>query len=147
MKQTAPAVTDLARRLLLLEANPGEHAEGAGGDALKVFEKLRSHLSKLVGVAGFQALLARALALAKAETNWLTAVQVQADGALEGFREAAQRQPAAIVTEGSGTLLAQLLGLLITFIGEALTLRLVADIWSEARLDDMNLNAEEARHE
>ena len=143
MKQTAPAVKDLARQLLLLEANPGEHAEGAGGDALKVFEQLRLHLSRLVGVAGFQALLSRALALAKAETTWLDAVRVQADGALEGFREAARRQPAEAVMEGSGMLLAQLLGLLITFIGEALTLRLAREIWPEARLDNINLSEEE----
>ena len=147
MKQTAPAVKDLARRLLLLEANPGEHAEGAGGDALNVFEKLRSHLSRLVGAAGFQALLARALALAKAEKNWLEVVRVQPDGTLEGFREAARQQPAEAATEGSEALLTQLLGLLVTFIGEALALRLVADIWSGAQEDNINLNAEEARHE
>lgn len=143
MKQTDPAVKDLARRLLLLEANPGEHAEGAGGDALKVFEKLRSHLSRLVGVAGFQALLARALALAKSETSWLEAVRVQPDGTLEGFREAARRLPAEAVTDGSAALLAHLLGLLVTFVGEALTLRLVADIWPQARLDNVNLSPEE----
>ncbi len=33
-------------------------------------------------------------------------------------------------------LLAQLLGLLFTFIGEALTLQLVLDVWPELVLDD-----------
>ena len=37
--------------------------------ALRVFEKLRSYLSKLVGAAGFQALLARAVVLSTAEMS------------------------------------------------------------------------------
>ena len=35
-------------------------------------------------------------------------------------------------------LVAQLLGLLFTFIGESLTLRLLLDVWPEAALDDGN---------
>ena len=133
MEQATPAVRDLARLLLVLEANQSEHA--VGGEAqvvLNAFDKLRLHLSKFVGVAGFQALLARALALAKTEADWLAAVRVKTDATLEGFRETAQQQPAEVVAAGSVVLLALLLGLLVTFIGEALTLRLVGDVWQEA---------------
>jgi hypothetical protein len=143
MKQAAPAVWDLARLLLALEANRSEHVAEEAYAALIVFEKVRSSLSKLVGVAGFQALLARALALAKPEAVWLRAVCVQADATLEGFSETAQQQPADAVAEGSAALLAQFLGLLVTFIGEALTLRLVGDVWPEAHVDEMNFGAEE----
>ncbi len=147
MEQATPAIRDLARILLALEANRSEHAEGEVHAVLSVFAKLRSHLSKLVGMAGFQALLARALALAKAEVGWLEAVRVQADAMLAGFGEAAQELPAQTVTEGSVVLLAQLLGLLVTFIGESLTLRLVADVWPEAQGNAINFSAEETRHE
>ena len=143
MEQAAPATRDLARLLLMGEEKQGEHAADRAHVALRVFEKLRSHLSRLVGVAGFQALLARALALAKNEVDWLAAVQVQADATLEGFGEAAQSQSAEAIVEGSATLLAQLLGLLITFIGEALTLRLVKDVWPAAQGDTINFRAEE----
>ena len=143
MNQATPAVRDLARLLLALEADQSEHAEDDAYVALRVFEKLRSHLAKLVGIAGFQALLVRTLVLAKTEAGWLEGVCVQADATLGGFPEAAQRQPANAVAAGSAALLAQLLGLLITFIGQALTLRLVADVWPEARMDAMHSGAKE----
>lgn len=142
MEQATPAIRDLARFLLALEASRSEHAGREAPAALSVFVKLRSHLSNLVGVAGFQALLSRALALARKEADWLETVRVQADTMLAGFGETAQELPAQTVTEGSAVLLAQLLGLLITFIGEALTLRLVADVWPEAQGNAINFQRE-----
>jgi hypothetical protein len=133
--------------LLALETHQNEHAEGVAETFTSVLAKLRSHLSRLVGVEGFQALLTRALALAKAEVGWLATVRVQANATLEGFDAAAQQQPSEVVAEGSAVLLAQLLGLLVTFIGEALTLRLVQDVWPEAQGDAINFSAKEARHE
>lgn len=143
MRQSTPAALDLARLLLALEASESEHAEAEANAALSIFEKLRASLSKIVGVAGFQALLARALALAKAEADWLEAVRIQPDATLTGLSEVAQQQPANAVAEGYTALVAHLLGLLVTFVGEALTLCLVRDIWPEARLDDINLGAGE----
>lgn len=107
MQQATPAVRDLARLLLALEANRTGHAPEGTYAALSAFEQLRSYLSKLVGVAGFQALLARALALAKREAGWLEAVRVASDATLEGFRETAQQQPAEAAAEGSAAWLAQ----------------------------------------
>jgi len=37
--------------------------------------------------------------------------------------------------EGGAFLIAQLIGLLLTFIGEGLTLRMVQDVWPEAAFD------------
>ncbi len=143
MTQATPAIRNLARRLLALEADQSEQAEAGASAALSAFAKLRSHLTKLVGLAGFEALLARALALARAEVRWLEAVRIQVAATLEGFSETARQQPADAVAEGCTALLAQLLGLLVTLIGEALTLRLVREVWPEARIDDRNLVAEE----
>ena len=143
MNQAAPAIQNLARRLLALEADGSEQAEAMANAALGALTKLRIHLTKLVGIAGFEALLARALALARAEAVWLGAVRVQADGSLKGFSEAARQQSADAVTAGCRALMAQLLGLLVTFIGEALTLRLMQEVWPEARLDNTNAGAEE----
>ena len=42
------------------------------------------------------------------------------------------------VAEGGVALLAQLLGLLVAFIGESLTLRLVHDIWPAVPLSDLD---------
>ena len=147
MDQATPALRDLARHLLALEVNQTEHLHQEVQTALRVIEKLRSYLFKMVGSAGFQALLARAVVLATAEVGWLKVVRVQDDTTLQGFQEAAQQQPAKAVTLGSTALLAQLLGLLVTFIGEALTLRLVEDIWPGAHGEDENVSAKETSNE
>ena len=47
---------------------------------MRVYEKLRRHLSAIAGVAAFQSLAFRALTLAKSEAPCLSAVQVSADG-------------------------------------------------------------------
>ncbi len=129
MKQAAPAAQDLARRLLTLEAGADNalvvHA------LLRTFEKLRVNLTKMIGGAGFQALLTRALALAQLEAAWLTAVQVEPKGMLAGFEENAHAQSPEEAMEGGTVLLAQILGLLILFVGEALTFHILHDIWSE----------------
>ena len=44
--------------------------------------------------------------------------------------------------EGGAILIAQLLGLLLTFIGEGITLRLVQDVWPESAFDDRDSGKE-----
>jgi hypothetical protein len=58
-------------------------------------------------------------------------VQVAADGSLKGLDEL-DPQSDKQARDGGAILIAQLLGLLLTFIGEGLTLRLVQDVWPEA---------------
>jgi len=54
---------------------------------------------------------------------------VKTDGSLEGFDELAGRVDPGEITRGSVVLIATLLGLLVAFIGEILTLRLLREIW------------------
>ena len=69
-------------------------------------------------LAGFRELLSCALPRAQAEIPWLGAVHVKADGTLEGLEELnAKRNPDELF-EGGVVLVAQLLGLLVAFIGE-----------------------------
>ena len=42
--------------------------------------------------------------------------------------------------DGEVVLVAHILGLLVTFIGEALMLRMVNDAWPKARLDDLDFD-------
>jgi len=123
-----PMIRDWARRLIASEVDadplsgPTEHA------ALRVYENLRRQLCAPVGVDGFQALASRALSLAKSHSPRLTAVKVMANGGLQGLNEVEFQMG---VDEGGdvGTLLiAQLLGLLFTLLGEAATIRLVEDL-------------------
>lgn len=112
---------ELAERLVAFEAAdispPAVHA----AVTCRVCEKLRRPLSDLAGTAGFVSLLSRSLTLAKREASVLSAVQVNPDGSLEGLHGEA--------AAASSVLIAHLLGLLTTFIGEALTLRLLYSVW------------------
>ena len=126
----------IAKRLMASETPGNPPAEADPPAAFRATDKLRPHLSMLMGGGGFQALLARALVLATAEAPWLTAVQVVADGELEGLTAAHSKLDATEFSEGELVLLAQLLGLLVAFIGPALTLRLITQIWPQLSLDD-----------
>ena len=140
---TPPKMRDLAQRLLDYEAFAGKTSEPAESATLRVYEKLRQELGEFAGVAGFQSLASRALALARAEAPSLSAARVAADGSLQGLGEfkhqfdidkvQAGEFPAG---EGGIILIARLLGLLLIFLGEALTLSLLRATWPGAALDD-----------
>jgi hypothetical protein len=119
-----------AQRLLANEAVSGETSVPTESAAFRVYEKLRRHLCALAGVAGFQSLASRALTLARAEAPNLSAVQITVDGTLQGLD---QFEPPIDSDKGDDgvILIAHLLGLLFIFIGEALTLRLVQDVWPD----------------
>ena len=125
----------LAQRLLTYEAVAGENSEPAESGAFRVCAKLRRPLITLAGIAGFRSLLSRALTLARAEAPSLSAVQVAADGSLKGPDALASQTDMEQASDGGAVLIAQLIGLLLTFIGEGLTLRLVQDVWPQAVFD------------
>jgi hypothetical protein len=105
-----------------------------------VTDKLRPLLATLMGNGGFRALLSRALALAGAEVFWLHALHVNADGILEGVEASHARVDPAEFLEGKVVLLAQLLELLVAFIGMSLTLRLLSEVWPQLSLNDMDFS-------
>ena len=127
-----PKSRQLAQRLLTYEAVAGENSEPAESAAFRVCAKLRRPLITLAGVAGFRSLLSRALTLARAEAPSLSAVQVAADGSLKGLDELGPQIDKEQARNEGAILIAQLIGLLLTFIGEGITLRLVQDEWPEA---------------
>jgi hypothetical protein len=127
-----PESQHLAQRLLTYEAVAGENSKPSESAAFRVCAKLRRPLITLAGVAGFRSLLSRALTLARAEAPSLSAVQVAADGSLKGLDEVEPRIDKEQARDGGAILIGQLIGLLLTFIGEGLTLRLVQEVWPEA---------------
>jgi len=123
---------------MIYESAAAKPAGVNNSPAFRVCEKLRQPLSRLAGVAGFRSLLSRALALANDEVRWMKAIHVRADGSLEGLDEAQAQLSETEIADGEIVLIAQLIGLLATFIGEELTLRLVHESWPDAAFDDMN---------
>ena len=136
---------DLSQRLLAYEAFAGETSEPADSATIRVYQKLRQGLGEFAGVAGFQSLASRALALARTEAPSLNAVRVSADGALHGLDKIehqfdidkirAGEFPAG---EGGIILIARLLGMLLIFLGEALTISLLRTAWPGAAFDEHN---------
>jgi hypothetical protein len=121
-----PSMTrDWARRLIASEVSADPHCAQTPLATLHVYEKLRRELCAPIGVDGFQALASRALSLAKSHSPRLSAVQITAHGGLRGLGDL----PFNMDTEDDGEvgviLIAQLLGLFLTLVGEAATLRLI----------------------
>jgi hypothetical protein len=143
--KAAPGVRDLAHRLLTYEAGVGKTSEPMESPTLRVYEKLRQSLSTFAGAAAFESLAFRALTQAKSEAPSLWAVQVAAGGSLQGLskfepqidmdKDLASEFP---VDDGGIVLIARLLGLLLIFLGEALTLSLLRNAWPGEAFDDRN---------
>ena len=120
---------DLSQCLIAYETRGDKSSKTKTPAIFLVGEKMRPHLTTLMGNVGFRALLSRALALASAEVPWLRAVHVKADGSLEGLDGLEAQVDPEEMAEGRVVLAAQLLGLLVILIGENLTLRLVRESW------------------
>jgi hypothetical protein len=134
---------DLARRLLEYEAIGAESPEAMESATVRVYEKLRQSLSLFAGVAAFESLASRALTLAKPEAPSLGAVQITADGSIGGLGEfkpqidnQGNQANDVQANERGVILIARLLGLLLIFLGEALTLSLLQVQWPSAVFDD-----------
>jgi hypothetical protein len=143
MKRATPELKELARRLLAYEAPKGKSMGATGSAAFRVSEKLRLSLGKFFGTAGFSSLVSRALALGSLEVSWLGALQIKADGSIEGLEEAGVKVDKDQLAAGETVLLAQLLGLLMIFIGPVLTSSLMFEIWPKGRFDDLDFGESE----
>jgi hypothetical protein len=119
---------DLARSLVASEADASTASLHTEPATVRVYERLRRQLGSPVGVDGFQALASRALALAKSQSPRLSAVQITANGGLRGLDEVESQTNADEDGETGIILIAHLLGLFLTFLGEATTLRLIEDL-------------------
>lgn len=128
---------DLARQLLDHERARQDTAADLVPVIEGAFRRLHEHTCKLIGPAGFQALVHRAAHLTSAEAGWIESISFHAepDLILVGLSERIESEGAAPVIDGLALLLANLIGLLCTFIGESLTLLLVRRIWPEVALE------------
>ena len=123
---------DLARNLVASETDASTTPRQTPPASVRVYERLRRQLGAPVGVDGFHALASRALALAKSESTRLSNVQVMANGALRGLDEVESQTDGDEDGEAGVILIAKLLGLFLTLLGEATTLRLIEDIRLQA---------------
>jgi hypothetical protein len=128
-----PNLRALARRVLAFQAGSDKCAgsDAGAGTPFRVIEQMRVPLGRLVGFGGFRSLLCRALALAAADNATLQALRIKGDGQLEGIGDLEAKLDGDELARAELLLLTELLGLLVTFIGAALTMQLLHEIWPE----------------
>ena len=133
MTDLPPAsIRDLAWRLLAVEAASQAASRPHEHETARVCEKLRVSLTRFAGADGFASLMRRALALARAEVPALHRVQITAEGSVEGLDELAAEDR----MEAAAAITTHLLELLVTFVGERITLKLVHEAWPDASLSE-----------
>ena len=96
-----------------------------------------------MGTGGYRALLLRSLALATSEIPTMQAARVAADGRLEGFDGLQAGFDHEGAAEGRVIVVSRLIELLVTFIGEKLTLQLVREIWPKLSIKEFNFKKED----
>jgi hypothetical protein len=140
MNAPSSSTRDLAQRLLAASKTASNsHVP----EAALVIEKLRTSLTRFAGFEGFTSLLRRALRLASADVPSLKGVRVAADGRLEGIEQLVADKGTDTADDAAAVAItAHLLWLLVTFIGEPLTLTLVREAWSDSSLDQCNSTSE-----
>jgi hypothetical protein len=123
----APMARTWARKLLAEEAATNQVSPNLETATLIVYEKTRRRLTASIGLDGFRALAARAVACAKAETHRLDTIQLTADGSICGL-DVLEPQSVPEQDDDAGVILiAHLIGLFLTFLGEEATRQLLHD--------------------
>jgi hypothetical protein len=132
---------DAAQRQVALKALANRTA-AAGTEAVAVaaqraYDDLVRVSTPLIGFVGIDSLTGRALYLAQRRYPWLLQTREPNNwvGPFAQIIFCLERQDPAVATEAAGTVLALLTGLLITFIGEPLTARLLQEAWPDAFTD------------
>ena len=127
MSRPSPAQVERAKRLLAAEGDSGVNAQECAAAAWRVYEKLNARLAPLLGSAGVHVLFARSAKLAPAEFASLAEL-----AGPEGWTKLGaclQRLEPAVATEVAATLFGTFIDLIITFIGERLTVVVLRSAW------------------
>lgn len=119
-------ILELAAALVACELSAAVHLGTDTPTVFRVVEKLAEALRKLAGAAGLRSLILRSLALAKERMPGLDILGVGSNGSLEGVPGL---QCEGQEEEGGMIVLTQLLGLLVIFIGEDVTISLLRGLW------------------
>jgi hypothetical protein len=131
------ALRRLALKVLAQHAGSAASAEALAAAAQRAYDDLARVSVPLIGQGGVDALTSRALHLAHREYPWLahTPEPEQAEGPFAQVIFSLKQQDPAVATEAAGAVFATFTGLLVTFIGEPLTTRLLRQAWPDAFSD------------
>jgi hypothetical protein len=124
----------LALKVLAQHGGPAAGTEALATAARRAYMDLARVSAPLIGQVGVDALTGRAVHLAKRDYPWLVDGREpeHAEGPFAQVIICLERQDPAVATEAAGALFATLTGLLVTFIGEPLTVGLLRKAWPAA---------------
>src|SRR5215217_2722185 len=136
MRQATPQVKEWACRLLAHEARKSPSPAKFAQALETCCQRLHKALDPLIGAGGFRALLDRALYLTKKEHSWLNGVGIEdyPGCELKTLREAMNGEKPAEVNEAFTVILANVIWLLVTFIGEDIALGLIEEAWPDVQI-------------
>lgn len=132
MTKTDRTLREIARRVLSAHAASRGRTAAASPEAMEqACGALYRILETAMGPAGLDALVGRAIQLASREYPWLATVKPgpAAECPLSGLAEAVDGIGTEEAAEAYAALLANIVTLLVTFIGEDLTLRFERHAW------------------
>jgi hypothetical protein len=124
----------LALKVLAQYAGEAAGSEALATAAHRAYEELARVSTPLIGQVGVDALTGRALHLTQQDYPWLRGRREPAP-TNESFDQVIARleqQDPPVATEGAAAVFATFAGLLVTFIGEPVTTRLLQKAWPEA---------------
>jgi hypothetical protein len=125
----------LARRVLARRAGAAVDATAVASAASRAYDGLARVLAPVIGDIGVAAMTGRALHLTRREYAWLPSrTPTPADDpTFTQVIDVLKRQDdPAVAAEAAAAILATIIGLLATFIGEPLAARLVQQAWPDA---------------
>lgn len=130
-------VERLARRIVEDEATREPSSAHDADPILRICDKMHPPLSRLAGTISYRALLSRALALAQPRARTLGALRFESHGRLvfDPEHPDAEFLNPETVREDGVILVAAFLHLLETLIGEALTVRIIRQVWPEVNIE------------
>jgi hypothetical protein len=136
-----------ATRLLAHEAGAEPStSENLAAASARLLDRLSRRLAQVIGQAGVKAVFLRAVNLRKREFPFLDEGIVpleRGEGMAEPLRACLQKQTPEVIREVSVTLFATFAGVLVTVIGDRLTLSLLQQIWPDTLLPEAELQETE----
>jgi len=125
----------VAMNVLTSRAGHGTDVSTVAATASAAYEDLAAILVPLIGQMGLDAIIARALQLTQQEYPAVSAGDTDQHGAFAQVNVWLKQQDARIATDAAATMFSMVGGLLIAFIGEPLTMRLLRRAWPDGFTD------------
>jgi len=128
------ALRQLALKALAQHAGSAPSTKALVAAVRRAYDDLARVSAPLIGQVGVDALTGRALHLAQRAHPWLVHAREpeQWKGPFDQIIFNLERQDPAVATEAAGAVFGTLTGLLVSFIGEPLTVGLLRQAWPEA---------------